>query len=767
MRLSRLTDWWCCPFIRYYGTDILLRIDKNPVIYIILLITVLFVVFTLRQLTIGPPEIDAEHAFNTERGFSRLVRILGNEAPHPVDSLPNDGVRERLLTEIRSLGFSPILRDDFHCNNVWRTMRCARVQNIMFWVGDQGPNAVMIASHYDSVPAGPGASDDGAGVAASLEIASVLKNKPLKRPVLVLITDGEEVGLIGAAAFVDKDPMAKLVSAVVSMEARGVNGPVVMIQTSTPNSDDVSALKSDIKMSSTSSLVTDVYQRMPNGTDVTQFLKLDDIDANNFAIGGSPELYHTPRDNLAMLDKRSFFHMGATALNTVEALLEQSGDEREQQWLYADVFGLFMVTFPLFIGLPLIVFGGLVAFAAFLLKGSGSQVRSLAYPFIALIMGAGLALMATFLVDAMRTELHYTAAHPWALRAAQNSAALLGAVVALMLLGRSISSSRLQMSSWLWLALLGGCVSFFFPGAAIYFFPALAAHTLACLLLFLGMGRSALLLSVLSALLFSVLIIPTLALIEIMLFVENMAPFSIFLVFCFVLFVPHALPTSGFQEKLTWKVPAAGLCILVCFLTLAIIIPAYSPEAPRSLSISHAVDSESGEAKFSVFTHDPLPDAMRNVTPFSRGSVAGFERQAYVAKAPRFETQGVNIRVDRNEIVANERLLEVNISAPDSDIIMGRIKERGVSLNSLTLNGNTQSQSNTQINQFQCHGRSCRSLTLSFAVSSNEPSVTLQVNGFRYGLGDEGRALLLARPEDALPKNLGDTRILSTTVKLK
>ena len=52
-------------------------------------------------------------------------------------------------------------------------------------------------------------------------------------------------------------------------------------------------------------------------------------------------------------------------------------------------------------------------------------------------------------------------------------------------------------------------------------------------------------------------------------------------------------------------------------------------------------------------------------------------------------------------------------------------------------------------------------------MSSDAPSVTLQVNGFHYGLGVKGRALLLARPKDAFPKNLGGTRLLSKTVKLK
>jgi hypothetical protein len=50
------------------------------------------------------------------------------------------------------------------------------------------------------VPTGPGASDDGSGVAALLETARALAiGTPLRNDVIFLFTDAEEVGLLGAA----------------------------------------------------------------------------------------------------------------------------------------------------------------------------------------------------------------------------------------------------------------------------------------------------------------------------------------------------------------------------------------------------------------------------------------------------------------------------------------------------------------------------------------------------------------------------------------
>ncbi len=48
------------------------------------------------------------------------------------------------------------------------------------------------------------------GVATLLEIGAILKNQPLKRPVVLLFNEGEELGLVGARAFLD-DPLSRSV----------------------------------------------------------------------------------------------------------------------------------------------------------------------------------------------------------------------------------------------------------------------------------------------------------------------------------------------------------------------------------------------------------------------------------------------------------------------------------------------------------------------------------------------------------------------------
>jgi len=92
---------------------------------------------------------------------------------------------------------------------------------------------VLITAHYDSVPVGPGAGDDGVSVAAMLETMRALKaGKPLKNDVVFLFTDGEELGWLGAKAFAQQDPEMDRVGVAFAFEGWPKSGPTEMRATS-------------------------------------------------------------------------------------------------------------------------------------------------------------------------------------------------------------------------------------------------------------------------------------------------------------------------------------------------------------------------------------------------------------------------------------------------------------------------------------------------------------------------------------------------------
>lgn len=62
---------------------------------------------------------------------------------------------------------------------------------------------ILIAGHYDHIPGCNGADDNATGTAAVLEVARVLGQRDFPRTLVVACWDEEELGLVGAEAYVD------------------------------------------------------------------------------------------------------------------------------------------------------------------------------------------------------------------------------------------------------------------------------------------------------------------------------------------------------------------------------------------------------------------------------------------------------------------------------------------------------------------------------------------------------------------------------------
>jgi aminopeptidase YwaD len=69
--------------------------------------------------------------------------------------------------------------------------------------GSDSTNIFIICGHYDSVPAGPGADDDGSGVAAVLAAAEIVRNYEFSHTVRFVAFSGEEQGLIGSRHYAE------------------------------------------------------------------------------------------------------------------------------------------------------------------------------------------------------------------------------------------------------------------------------------------------------------------------------------------------------------------------------------------------------------------------------------------------------------------------------------------------------------------------------------------------------------------------------------
>jgi hypothetical protein len=319
------------------------RRSSRGLLIALLLLAVVFILTITRDRPPAAKPADAPPTqFSAARAREILRRLVGDNVPHPVGSAADAVVRDKIVKILTDLGYQPEVHSGFACDE-WGA--CAAVKNVVARVdGSDIPGAVLLSAHYDSVPAGPGASDDGAGTVEVLEIARVLKaHTPLRHPVIILLNEGEEAGLLGAKAFVESDPWAHDVKAAVNLDNRGTSGPAVMFETGDANDWAVRVYDAAMSRPSSNSITYLAYKLLPNDTDFTVY-KAAGYQGLNFAFIDSVKNYHTPHDNYENADPRSIQSEGDNGLASVLAL----GDEvltnpPPGEAVYFDVFGWLMV----------------------------------------------------------------------------------------------------------------------------------------------------------------------------------------------------------------------------------------------------------------------------------------------------------------------------------------------------------------------------------------------------------------------------------------
>lgn len=266
--------------------------------------------------TVRPPRPVPANAPDTVFSAERAMRHVEAIAvrPHPMGSAEHDRVRDYIVAQLRGLGLSPQIQTTTAVGT--RYQEAGRVQNIVAWIPGAAAqrHAVLLVVHYDGVEAGPAAADDGAGVAALLETLRALRARkaPLAHDVIALFTDGEEAGLLGAAAFVREHPWAKDVDAILNFEARGTTGRSYMFETGPGNLDAARMLRAAGDVTA-GSIFTTVYRALPNDTDLSE-LALLGKPALNFAFADGVERYHTSHDDVQFLNPGSVQHHGQQML---------------------------------------------------------------------------------------------------------------------------------------------------------------------------------------------------------------------------------------------------------------------------------------------------------------------------------------------------------------------------------------------------------------------------------------------------------------------
>jgi len=450
----------------------------RPLAITLALLVAIFATCLVRYAPPAPRGIDAPPN-EVSAARARLVQTAITREKRPAGG---DGIaraRDFLQAELTKSGFAVELQHGRSCSPHGA---CAFVTNVVAVRPgtDPGAKSVVLMAHHDSVPCSTGASDDGGGTSAVVETARAIgAGPPTRRPIVVVLTDAEESGLLGARAFHAQHPLAKNVAGVVNVDSRGGGGPSAMFETSAGNGWLVSELARHATRPVTSSLFYEIYRRMPNDTDFTA-LKTD-ARGLNFANIARIEAYHTPLDDLDHADPGTLQHHAENALAMIRVLanagpeLEAPLDARDDA-VWFDVLATFVVRWPVGWTLPF----ALLALA--LLVGQTIRLRAFGRGQLA-ALGVLAAALASSIVMGLALRGIGAIPVPWVAHQGVALASLHSSTFAAGL-GLAIVFARhhddaplpLWSGTWLLFAVIGVATAVIAPGGAFLFvLPSLVA----------------------------------------------------------------------------------------------------------------------------------------------------------------------------------------------------------------------------------------------------------------------------------------------------
>jgi hypothetical protein len=726
-----------------------------------------------RWLTLPPPlrTDNAPDQFNAVRAKARLARVLGDQAPHPADSAASDGVRARLVAEIRALGLEPRITDRFACNKLAKSsgFSCARARNVLVTIGNpaSAPH-VLINSHYDSVPVGPGASDAGLGVAAMLETLALMKDRQLPREVTFLFNEGEELGLIGARSFLDADPLSRRVDALINLEARGTSGPVNMFETSVPNKTAVRLFKEHVSHPVANSMAVSAYRLLPNATDVNSFVEERDWLFLNFAPIGNETRYHSPGDNLAAIDLATLQHMGDQLMGVGGALASGATPDRlNGETLFMSIGTRWLFTMnalsPWLFGSALLI--GLIVDGVRRKRRGAVVPIATAMPVLLLVLLVPVALAWTglSLLGTVR-EGQFWRAHQMASELAIY-AGVIAAGLALLAAGKRWSLPQLRRAWWLLFVLIGILFSIFAPGAMVYFVLPPLIFLVAT---FAREGRPAAETAgaLLAALLLFVTLGSALGLVQDLI---NSGPLWVLALLGGLVLMPWLIEARPLLEG--WRrsrVISVALAFAVLAWVPAALAPAYSAERQQQWTLQYVADPQQRQPMWSVVNdRKPLPREWAGFGPWRPGSLPFSSRQRWLT--PARPVAGLvparALPVEASGVPSGRRV-RLRLQANGADSI-ALIAPAGAVVAGLGIPGQVRAIDRRGAKgpySLTCTGRSCDGQVVELAVGPRP--MVLQVVGTRWALPAIAAPLVTARPAYARPQYLPDASITVERVRI-
>ena len=240
----------------------------------------------------------------------------------------------------------------------------------------------------------------------------------MRHTLMVLVTDGEEAGLMGAAALVTDPEVSNRLRAYLNLEALGPSGPSVLFETG--DGWLVDAWRRASPWPRGTSYATEIYKRLPNDTDFT-ILNRRGIPGLNFATIGSSAVYHTARDTADRIPARTLRHSVENTIAIMRELdREDLAGDASGDRVFFDALNLMAFSYRMITARALTAVALLLALGAWvrLIVGARRHVGILAlvmtscWSLVSATLLSGLMLGLTSAFRAIRASFHPWDANP-------------------------------------------------------------------------------------------------------------------------------------------------------------------------------------------------------------------------------------------------------------------------------------------------------------------------------------------------------------------
>lgn len=327
------------------------------------------------------------------------------------------------------LGYKP------HGSIMWYN----NIQNVQIRLtpasGQSSGATLLVNTHFDTVPVSPGMSDAGIMVVVMLETIRVLSKSPdaLRHDIVFLFNGAEEVGLMGAHAFITQHPWRHNITGLINLDSTGAGGKEILFQAGPDAPWLASIYAKNAPHPYASAMGEELFQMnlIPSDTDFRIFRDYGNIKGLDLAYSYNGYVYHTKYDNFSQIPYGTYQHTGdnVLALSRVMANsedLDLGVDHSEGESVFFDYIGWFAISYSRLVSIIVNVLVGL-----YMLKIALASVRAMCvdceYSFAlglkefvymlllqagSAIIGAGFSVLMSVIYDACGRSLSFYT-HNW------------------------------------------------------------------------------------------------------------------------------------------------------------------------------------------------------------------------------------------------------------------------------------------------------------------------------------------------------------------